>query len=87
LLSEYAGISKQARLLVYLNFVPSIAVGFIYTDLSYFLPKIQGLPSPWPWLTITVMGLTLVVESIPFGMIADRYGRRRMMVLGTSARA
>jgi len=82
LFREYAGIPSNAKLLIYLNFIPSIAVGFIYTDLSYFLPVIQKIPSPWPWITITVMGMTLVAESIPFGMVADRYGRRRMMILG-----
>jgi MFS family permease len=82
LFSDYRGIPWQAKLLIYINFVPSIAVGFIYTDLSYFLPKVQGLASPWPGLTITVMGLTLVAESIPMGVAADKYGRRKMLILG-----
>lgn len=82
LFSEYRGIPPQARLLILLSFIPNIVIGFIYTDLSYFLPKIQGIPSPWPGVIITVMGITAVAESIPLGIASDRYGRRRMLVIG-----
>lgn len=77
--SEYKGIPRQARLLIYLSFLPNVAIGFIYTDLSYFLPKFQGIG---PGLPITIMGITLVAESIPFGILADRYGRLKMLILG-----
>ncbi|HYA56127.1 MAG TPA: MFS transporter [Nitrososphaerales archaeon] len=79
MLREYGGIPSQARLLIYLSFVPNVAIGFIYTDLSYFLPKFQGIGAGIP---ITVMGVTLVVLSFPFGIIADRVGRIKMLVLG-----
>ncbi|HXW95478.1 MAG TPA: MFS transporter [Nitrososphaerales archaeon] len=77
--SEYRGIPWQARLLIYLSFIPNIAIGFIYTDLSYFLPKLQGIGAGLP---ITVMGVTLVALSFPFGIIADRVGKTKMLVLG-----
>jgi MFS family permease len=73
---------SEARRLIFLSFVPNIAVGFMYTDLSYFLPNVQGLPGAWPGITIAVIGLTLVVMSIPLGIMADRYGRRKMLVAG-----
>jgi MFS family permease len=82
LFSEYRGIPWQARLLIYLSFIPNVAIGFIYTDLSYFLPNLQGLPPTLAGVVGSVMGLTLVAESIPFGILADRYGRRRMLILG-----
>ncbi|HKT22356.1 MAG TPA: MFS transporter [Nitrososphaerales archaeon] len=53
--------------------------GFIYTDLSYFLPNVQGVGAGLP---IATMGVTLVVLSIPFGILADRFGRRKMLLLG-----
>ena len=77
--SEYQGIPGQAKLLIYLSFIPNVLIGFIYSDLSYFLPEIQHVS---PGLPITVMGVTLVALSIPFGIIADRYGRLKMLVLG-----
>ena len=77
--SEYRGIPPQARLLVHLSFIPNVAIGFIYTDLSYFLPNVQKVSAGLP---IATMGITLVVLSIPFGILADRYGRRKMLILG-----
>lgn len=77
--SEYRGIPSQAKLLVYLSFIPNVAIGFIYTDLSYFLPNVQGVGAGLPLAT---MGVTLVVLSIPFGILADRYGRRKLLLLG-----
>jgi MFS family permease len=79
LFREYRGIPWQARLLIFLSFIPNVLIGFVYSDLSYFLPKIQGIAAGPP---ITVMGVTLVALSIPFGIFADRYGRRKMLVLG-----
>ncbi|HEY6283958.1 MAG TPA: MFS transporter, partial [Nitrososphaerales archaeon] len=80
--SEYKGIPPQARLLIYLSFIPNIAIGFIYIDLAFFLPKIQGLTPGSTGIVIAVLGATLVAESIPFGIVADRYGRRKMLFLG-----
>jgi MFS family permease len=82
LFSEYNGIPWQARLLIYLSFIPNIAIGFIYTDLGYFLISFQGIGPTQAGFVITVMGLTLVAESIPMGIVADRFGRRKMLVLG-----
>jgi len=75
---EYRGIPWEARLLVYLSFCPGLAVVFIYTGLPYFLPEVQGLVIFWTKVTITVMGVTVVAMAIPLGILADRYGRRRM---------
>lgn len=77
--SEYRGIPWQARRLIYLSFIPNVAIGFIYTDLSYFLPILQGIGAGLP---ITIMGVTLVAESVPFGILADRFGKVKMLVLG-----
>jgi MFS family permease len=79
LFSEYRGIPSEAKLLIYLSFIPNVVIGFIYSDLSYFLPEIQGVGAGLP---ISVMGITLVALSIPFGIIADRFGRLKMLVLG-----
>lgn len=78
--SEYRGIPRQATLLIYVSFIPNVLIGFIYSDLSYFLPEIQHV-SNWG-LAIGAMGVTLVALSIPFGLLADRYGRLKMLVLG-----
>ncbi len=80
--SEYRGIPWQARLLIYLTFIPNVAIGFIYTDLGYYLITFQGIGPTEAGIVITTMGLTLVVESIPLGIVADRFGRKKMLILG-----
>jgi MFS family permease len=82
LFSQYRSIPDQAKLLIALNFIPGLALGFIYTDLSYFLTSVRGLSIPFTSLVITVMGLTVVGTSIPFGILADRYGRRKFVIVG-----
>ena len=83
MLDEYKGIPWEARLLIYLSFLPGLAIGFIYTDLSYFLTTIQHLSDFWMNAALGTMGITLVASSIPLGILADRYGKRTMLVLGT----
>jgi MFS family permease len=82
MLSEYRGIPAQAKLLIYLSFMPSIAFGFIYTDLSYFLHDVQGILPFWLGIVLTTMAISLVVTSVPLGILADRYGRRNMLIVG-----
>ena len=79
---EYKGIPWQASLLVYLSFLPGLVIGFIYTDISYFLTEVQGLSDFWMGVAIFTMGSTLVATSIPLGILADRYGKRSMLLLG-----
>ena len=79
---QYRSISYQAKLLIALSFVPGFALGLIYSDLSYFLTVVRGLSITFTGLVITVMGLTVVVTSIPFGILADRYGRRKFIIVG-----
>ena len=80
--NEYRAIPSQAKLLVYLSFVPSVAIGLIYTDLSFFLTKVQGMSAAFAATVIMVMGITMVVASLPIGILADRYGRRRFLIIG-----
>jgi MFS family permease len=84
-LGDYRKIPSQALLLIYLSFVPSVVIGFIYTDLSFFLPTVKGLSNLWMGITIGVMASTLVVASLPLGILADRYGRRKMLIVGNVA--
>ncbi len=82
MLEEYKGIPREAKLLVYLSFLPGLAVGFIYTDISFFLTQVQGLSPFWMGVTIGTMSVTLVATSVPLGILADRYGKRSMLILG-----
>jgi MFS family permease len=80
--SQYSSMPNQAKLLIYLSFVPSLAIGFIYTDLSFFLTTVRGFSAFFTGLVIMVMGITMVATAIPLGILADRYGRRKFLVIG-----
>lgn len=80
---EYGKIPAEARLLIILSFVPSVAIGLIYTDLSFFLTKVQGTSAGFAATVIMVMGITMVVVSLPIGILADRYGRRKFLIIGS----
>jgi MFS family permease len=82
MLDEYGGIPRQAQILVIISIIPSVALGFLYTDVSYYLTSIQGIAPFWEGLVITSFGLAIVCTSIPLGIVADRTGRRKMLVLG-----
>lgn len=79
---EYRGIPREARYLIYLSFIPFLAFGFIYTDLSFFLTKTRGFSDLFMGYVIASIGVSVVATSIPLGMLADRYGRRKFVILG-----
>jgi MFS family permease len=80
--SNYSGMPKEAKYLIYASIVPAVAYGLIFTDISYFLTVIQGLPADFTGLVISTMGISTFVASIFLGMAADVYGRKKMLIAG-----
>ena len=78
----YRGISSEAKYLIYQSILPAVAFGMFYTDISYFLTTVQGLSIEFMGLVVTLMGVSTFAASIPFGIAADRYGRKKMLVAG-----
>ncbi len=72
----------EAKYLIFASFLPSLAFGTFYVDLSYFLTTIQGLSDVFMGSIIMIMGISMVATSIPLGILADRYGRRKFLILG-----
>jgi MFS family permease len=79
---SYGGMPKEAKYLVYASMMPSVAYGMLYTDLSYFLTAVQGIPAEFMGIVITSMGVSTFVASIFLGIAADFYGRKRLLVGG-----
>ncbi|MEM4203643.1 MAG: MFS transporter [Candidatus Methanomethylicaceae archaeon] len=79
---EFSGIPKEAKYLIYAGILPAIAYGMFSTDIAYFLTHVQGLSDVFMGTLIMIMGLSAVVFSIPLGMISDRYGRKKMLIIG-----
>jgi MFS family permease len=82
LFGEFSGIPKEAKYLIYAGILPAIAYGMFSTDIAYFLTHIQGLSDVFMGSLIMIIGLSSVVFSIPLGMISDRYGRKKMLIIG-----
>jgi len=59
-----------------------MAYGMFYTDISYFLTSVQGLSDATMGIVITIMGVSTFAASVPLGMAADRYGRKKMLIAG-----
>ena len=82
MLGEFSGIPKEAKYLIYSGILPAVAYGMFSTDIAYFLTHIQGLSDVFMGTLIMIMGLSAVAFSIPLGMISDRYGRKKMLIVG-----
>ncbi len=80
--NSYQGLSRDAKYLIIQSILPSIAFGLFYTDISYFLTTIQGLSYSFMGLVITTMGISTFISSIPLGIAADKYGRKKTLILG-----
>jgi MFS family permease len=82
LYGSYTGMPKEAKYLVYASIMPSVAYGMLFTDLSYFLTAVQGIPAEFMGLIITSMGISTFIASIFLGIVADAYGRKKLLVGG-----
>jgi len=53
-----------------------------YTDISYFLTTVQGLSDATMGIVVTLMGISMFAASVPLGIAADKYGRKKMLIIG-----
>jgi MFS family permease len=79
---SYRGLPRDAKYLIYSAVLPFAAYGMFYTDLSFFLTSVQGLSIALMGLIVTVMGVSTFAASIPLGVVADKYGRKRLYIIG-----
>jgi len=82
LFDYYRDMPKQATYLIIQSILPSLAYGMFYTDLSYFLTTVQGLPDYIMGIIITLMGVSTFISSIILGIAADKYGRKKLYITG-----
>jgi MFS family permease len=82
LFDDYGDMPREATYLIIQSILPSLAYGMFYTDLSYFLTTVQGLPDYIMGIIITLMGVSTFVSSIVLGIAADKYGRKKLYIIG-----
>jgi MFS family permease len=82
LFSYYTRLPREAKYVIYSSVLPAIAYGMFFTDIAYFLTSVQGLPYELMGLIVTAMGVATFAASIPLGLMADKYGRKKMLIIG-----
>lgn len=75
-------LNRNVLLLVVGGSLFNVPIGFIFVALPIYLGRLPTVPSELIGLPFTTMGLVAVTVMVPFGMVADRFGRRRMLFLG-----
>jgi len=79
---DYRGMPKEATYLIVQSILPSLAYGMFFTDVSFYLTSIQGFSDDLMGIIITLMGVSTFVSSIVLGIAADKYGRRKLYIIG-----
>ncbi len=80
----FRGLSGDAWLLIAAGSVVWVLGGLEGVSLSIFLKR-AGYDEVFIGFVLTLAGLIAVLAVIPFGLLADRFGRKRMMMLGAGA--
>jgi MFS family permease len=80
--NDYRGMPTEARYLIIQSILPSLAYGMFYTDISFFLTSVQGLPDWLMGIILTLMGVSTFISSILLGIAADKYGRKKLYIIG-----
>jgi MFS family permease len=62
--------------------INNLALSYLIIYISAYLPEI-GVPAPTVGLLLGVEGLTMAILAIPFGVLSDRKGRKRLLVIGS----
>jgi MFS family permease len=75
-------LSLEAKFLIYSSVLPAVAYGMFYSDISYFLTQVQGLSPYFMGYILATMGVSAVAASIPLGIAADKYGRKKFLIAG-----
>ena len=83
--SDFSGISRNSKLLIVGSFFGNLALGLVFTDLSYFLHTVRGLSIVYAGLLFTMEGIVASILSIPLGLLSDRRGRKGVIIYGNVA--
>jgi MFS family permease len=79
---DFSGITKDSKLLIGGSFLGNLALGLIFTDLSYFLHTVRGISIVYAGLVFTIEGIAGSILAVPLGIVSDRNGRKKMIVYG-----
>ena len=79
----FFGVPHKVRWIIYLSCFSAGGIGYLTMVISAYLPEI-GISSSNIGLLLGVNGAAMILTAIPFGIIADRIGRKRILVVSLS---
>lgn len=54
----------------------------VNADIAYFFTTVRGFPTTFSGLLFSFEGISAILLSIPFGILSDRYGRKKFVIMG-----
>lgn len=80
-LDEFRGIPREANLLIHASFFNWAVAGLLWITLQIYL-VLEGLSFATSGIILTIIGVTSASSTLLFGGLADRYGRKRFVLMG-----
>lgn len=77
----FGTVPKQVKWLIYLLSFSNVAAGYFWVATSAYLPE-KGLSSGDVGLILALNGVAFIIAAIPLGMLADRIGRKSILLVG-----
>jgi predicted MFS family arabinose efflux permease len=74
-------VPTNVKWLIVLTAFSAIGYGYLTTAISAYLPML-GVSSSQIGLIIGASGIAMILTAIPFGILSDRIGRKRILMLG-----
>jgi MFS family permease len=79
--SVFGLVPTRVKLLVLLMSFSSLATGYFWVTTSAYLPEV-GVSSGSVGLLLSLNGMVFILAAIPLGILADRIGRKRILLIG-----
>jgi MFS family permease len=79
--SIFSAVPPKVKWLILLMSFSSLATGYFWVATSAYLPEV-GLTGAEVGLLLSINGVAFIIAAIPMGVLADRTGRKRIMLLG-----
>ncbi|MGF3498851.1 MAG: MFS transporter [Candidatus Methanosuratincola sp.] len=80
------GLPTNVLLMIIILAVNSFTFSYLSIYIAAYLPE-AGVPATTIGMLLGVEGLAMAVMAIPFGILSDRKGRKRLLILGSFAPA
>ncbi|MBI0584553.1 MAG: MFS transporter [Methanomassiliicoccus sp.] len=79
--SIFGMVPGRVRWLILLMSFSSLATGYFWVATSAYLPQV-GVPAGSVGLILAINGVAFMLSAIPLGLLADRTGRKRILLIG-----